>query len=263
MRAKLPDWMMSEFTVVPSPGTTAIVRNDFVEPFEQHCLRDCTRSPLHSVPGTDSPPRSAARIPGGRGVVRVVSAGPLGEAIVRLYRRGGWVEQFNERRYFLGNRAFTELVTTHRLRRRGAPVPEVLAAVQVEMRPGYEACLVTRRIPKTHSAASILAEASATRTPLVLESMGRAIRLLHLAGGIHPDLNAHNVLIPEEGEGPATVIDFDRGSVLAGPVGERRARASLRRLQRSFRKLRLDVALAEWEALMRAYEATPEPPTAA
>jgi len=260
---KLPDWMMNEFTVVPSPGTTAIVRNDFVEPFEQHCLRDCTRSPLHSVPGTDSTPRSAAQIPGGRGVVRVVSAGPLGEAIVRLYRRGGWVEHFNERRYFLGNRAFTELVTTHRLRRRGAPVPEVLAAVQVEMRPGYEACLVTRRIPKTHSAASILAEASANRTPLVLESMGRAIRLLHMAGGVHPDLNAHNVLLPEEGEGPATVIDLDRGSVLAGSVGERRARASLRRLQRSFRKLGLEDALADWARLERAYAAQPDPLPAA
>ncbi len=263
MRVKLPDWMMNEFTVLTSPGATAIVRNDFVEPFEQHRLRDCTRSPLHSVPGPDSPPRTTSQIPGGRGVVRVVSAGPLGEAIVRLYRRGGWVETFNERRYFLGNRAFSELVTTHRLRMRGAPVPEVLAAVQVEMRPGYEACLVTRRIPKSRSAASMLAEASPTRTPVVLESRGRAIRLLHLAGGVHPDLNAHNVLVPEEGEGPATVIDFDRGSVVAGPIGDRRAQASLRRLQRSFRKLQLDVALADWEVLMRSYEAPPEPPTAA
>jgi len=253
--------MRNEFTVLRAPGTTAIVRNDFVEPFEQHRLRDCARSTLYSVPAADSPPPD--RIPGGRGAVRVVSAGALGEAIVRLYRRGGWVERFNERRYFLGNRAFSELVTTHRLRMRGAPVPEVLAAVQARMRPGYEACLVTRRIPKALPAAALLAGAPETRMLTVLASMGRAIRLLHEAGGVHPDLNAHNVLVLEEGEGPAVVIDLDRGSVLAGPVPERRARASLKRLQRSFGKLGLEDALAAWADLLRAYEATPEPPAAA
>jgi tRNA A-37 threonylcarbamoyl transferase component Bud32 len=93
--------------------------------------------------------------------------------------------------------------------------------------------------------------------------MGRAIRLLHEAGGVHADLNAYNILVPEEGEGPAFLIDLDRASVLNGPVPERRARANLRRLRRSLLKLGLDEAAAHWDELEGGYEVPPQPPTAA
>jgi 3-deoxy-D-manno-octulosonic acid kinase len=96
-----------------------------------------------------------------------------------------------------------------------------------------------------------------------MESMGRAIRLLHEAGGVHADLNAHNILVQEEGEGRAFVIDLDRASVLDGPVPAGRAAANLQRLQRSFLKLGLEDALADWADLERGYAAALDPPPAA
>lgn len=264
MRAQLPEWMTGEFTVIDAGTTVAIVRTDFLELFDRHRLADCARAPVLSVPGgsadSGSPP---GEVTGGRGGVRVLPAGPLGEAVVRPYRRGGLVERINRRTYLLGDRAFSELVATHRLRKRGAPVPEVLAAIQSQARPGYLACLVTRRIPKSLPAAAYLAGAPAARRAIALESMGRAIRLLHEAGGIHADLNAHNIVVPDEGEGPAFVIDLDRVSVVTGPVPDRRARANLRRLERSFHKLGLSDALADWDCLERGYNAPPRPPSAA
>ncbi len=261
MGAHLPEWMAGEFTVIRAGRTTAVVRHDFLDSFHRHRLVDCIHAPRLSLPeahqGFEDPVR------GGRGGIRIVTAGPLGEAVVRPYRRGGWVETFNRRRYFLGNRAFSELVSTHRLRRRGAPVPEALAAVQSIVRPGYEACLVTRRIPKAPPAAVVLAAASEPSRTRVLESMGRAIRVFHEAGGIHADLNAHNILVSEEGDGPAFVIDLDRVAVVAGRAPERRARANLRRLRRSLDKLGLTEALDDWDRLERGYAAPPDPPPAA
>ena len=182
---------------------------------------------------------------------------------MRPYVRGGLVEKFNRRRYFFGERAFAELVATQRLRRRGAPVPEALAAVQSARAPGYLACFATRRIPRARRAAVVLATSPEAVRAITLERIGRAVRSLHEAGGVHADLNAHNILVTEDEDGPAFVIDLDRASVLDGPVSGRRARSNLERLRRSFRKLGLRDALLQWELLERGYEAPPRPPAAA
>lgn len=264
MGVQLPEWMAAEYAVIHAGRTTAVVRNDFIDSFHGSRLVDCARAPVLSLPEADDTSEGGRLpIPGGRGGVRVVPAGPLGEAVVRPYRRGGWVEKLNRRRYFAGDRAFSELVATRRLHRRGAPVPEALAAIQTRVHPGYEACFVTRRIPKTLPAASVLSGAAPTGLAGMLESIGRAIRALHDAGGVHADLNAFNILLRREGEGRAFVIDLDRARVLAGPVPARRARENLQRLRRSFLKIGLDQALAEWHELERGYATAPDPPPAA
>jgi len=257
MGVQLPEWMAGEYTVIRADRTTAMVRNDFVDSFQRHRLVDCPHAPVLSLPEVDDGPEGA--LAGGRGGIRVVAADALGEAVVRPYRRGGLVEKVNRRRYFVGDRAFSELVSTHLLRRRGAPVPEVLAAVQSAMRPGYQACLVTRRIPNAPPAAVLLAAADHSTAARILESMGRAIRLLHESGGVHADLNAHNILVSEDGEGPAFVIDLDRVALTACPAPDRRTRASLLRLQRSFSKLGLDEGLRDWDRLEQGYSDPPEP----
>ena len=259
MAKRIPDWMAAEFAEVDSGRTTAVVRNDFTEVFERHRLLDCASAPLLTVPE----PGRSAEISGGRGGVRVVAAGSLGEAVVRPYARGGLMEKVNRRRYFLGDRAFAALVSTHRLRKRGAPVPEALAAVQSARFPGYLACFVTRRIPRVHRAAVVLADAPAGLRSITLEKMGRAIRALHEAGGVHADLNAHNILVSADEDVPAFVIDLDRAAVLKGPVPDHRARANLERLRRSLRKLGLVDALSDWPHLERGYESPPLPPAAA
>lgn len=263
MEAHVPDWMSAEFSTVRSNGAVAIVRSDFLASFEAHRLIDCTAPQLRAVPGgTGRDELDAESLVGGRGAMRIIDAGPLGEAVVRPYRRGGFVERFNKRRYFLGDRAFDELVSTHRLRLRGAPVPEVLAAVQVRLQPGYGGCLVTRRIPRASPASSVLGEPEAPVAGM-LEAMGRAVRRFHEAGGIHADLNAHNVLVSADRDGSMTIIDLDRATVAAGPAPPGRARANLRRLRRSFEKLGLTVALDHWEAFELGYDALPDPPPAA
>jgi 3-deoxy-D-manno-octulosonic acid kinase len=256
MEVLIPEWMGGEFRVIRGGASRAIVRHDFVPSFEAHRLIECPLAPALSLPSG----RGAERLAGGRGTVRVLDAGPLGEAVVRPYRRGGVVEHVNPRRYFLGNRAFDELVATHRLRRRGAPVPEVLAAVQASLRPGYGACLVTRRVARTRPASVVLASAEAP-VETVMEAMGRAVRALHAAGGIHADLNAHNLLVSEDG--PVTIIDLDRARVASGPAPNGRARANLGRLQRSLVKLGLRRAVECWDAFAEGYGAPPDPPAAA
>ena len=261
MGVQLPEWMAGEYTVVRADRTTAMVRNDFVDSFQRHRLLDCPQSPVLSLPETHG--EAEGSLTGGRGGIRVVAAGSLGEAVVRPFRRGGLVEKVNRRRYFVGDRAFSELLSTHLLHRRGAPVPEVLAAVQTAMRLGYQACLVTRRIPNAPPAAVLLASAEGSTVARILDSMGRAIRLLHESGGVHADLNAHNILVSEDGEGPAFVIDLDRVTLTACPAPERRTRAALLRLRRSCVKLGLDEALSDWDRLEQGFSAPPEPPPAA
>ena len=261
MGVQLPEWMAGEYAVIRADRTTAMVRNDFVDSFQRHRLVNCPHAPVLSLPETDDD--SGGPLTGGRGGIRVVAAGSLGEAVVRPYRRGGLVEKVNRRRYFVGDRAFSELVATHLLHRRGAPVPEVLAAVQTVMRPGYQACLVTRRIPNAPPAALLLAAVPGPTVARILDSMGRAVRLLHESGGVHADLNAHNILVSEDGEGPAFVIDLDRVTLTACPAPERRTRTALRRLRRSFAKLGLDRALKDWDRLEQGFSAPPEPPPAA
>ena len=128
---------------------------------------------------------------------------------------------------------------------------------------GYRACLVTRRIPNAPPAAVLLAAVPGPTVARILDSMGRAVRLLHESGGVHADLNAHNILVSEEGEGPAFVIDLDRVTLTACPAPERRTRTALRRLRRSFAKLGLDRALKDWDRLEQGFSAPPEPPPAA
>lgn len=260
MRKPLPVWMARDFSVLRSGRRTAVVRSDFLPHFESHHLMDCALPSLRAVPEAG---RAWHPVAGGRGPVRIVSAGPLGEAVVRPYRRGGLVAAVNARRYFIGDRAFDELVATHRLRRRGAPVPEALAAVQAALRPGYAACIVTRRLPKTVPAATALHGADSVRVGALLEAIGRSVRRLHEAGGVHADLNAYNLLVPEDGEGPVTIIDLDRARVVSGPTPQRHARANLDRLRRSLRKLGLEAALRHWDALEEGYRAPPRPPPAA
>jgi hypothetical protein len=206
MGVQLPEWMAGEYTVIRADRTTAMVRNDFVESFQRHRLMDCPHAPVLSLPEMDD--GGEGSLAGGRGGIRVVAAGSLGEAVVRPYRRGGL-------------------------------------------------------IPNAPPAAVLLAPASQATAARILESMGRAIRLLHESGGVHADLNAHNVLVSERGEGPAFVIDLDRVALTACPAPARRTRASLLRLRRSCVKLGLDEAVRDWDRLERGYSAPPEPPPAA
>lgn len=253
---RIPPDLTDRYLLRHDGGAAAVVRDDFAEVFERHGLLGCA-DPHPRQPAGPGPE-------GGRARPRLVPAGPLGEAVVRRYLRGGLARPLLGDRYLYGSRAFHELVVTERLRRRGVPVPEVLAAVQRSRRPGYSACIVTRRLPGAETAARVLARSRPGECRAWLEEIGHSVRRLHEAGSWHADLNAHNVLLfPGRPGIPPLLIDFDRSRLYPGRVPRRRARGNLRRLRRSLSKLGLNEALRAWPALEHGYGIEPEPEPAA
>ncbi|MDZ7828823.1 MAG: lipopolysaccharide kinase InaA family protein [Halofilum sp. (in: g-proteobacteria)] len=84
--------------------------------------------------------------------------------------------------------------------------------------------------------------------------IGATIARMHAAGVDHADLNAHNILLIDEGA--VYLIDFDRGRLRPAP-GEWQAR-NLARLRRSLDKLSGDerglyFEETDWEALQSGY----------
>ncbi len=261
MRATLPDFLRDRFEVLRAPRTAAIVRVDFRDAFDRHALiRSAGGSPLPAA-------RTFQRVgSGGRGAALVLPAGPLGEVVLRPFRRGGWVQFVVRTAYLRGDRAFDELILTERLRRAGAPVPEALAAVQKSIGPGpaYRASLVTRRASGFVAAPDALRRARPGEAAGLMAGIGGAIRRAHEAGGWHADLNAWNLLLPAARPGLAPIlIDWDRGRWHPGGVRGRAARANLDRLHRSLRKLGLEAALGAWDELEAAYGSAPAPEPAA
>ncbi|MDT8435989.1 MAG: lipopolysaccharide kinase InaA family protein [Gemmatimonadota bacterium] len=267
----LPAALRGRFDVVRVPGTVAVVRSDFRPAFDALGLLAAAREAGDDGgegpgPGCEVEAVRAAGPPGGRGAAFLLPAGALGEVVVRPFRRGGWLRRVNRRRYLRGDRALDELALTERLRLAGAPVPEVLAAVQTRIGPGpaYAAALVSRRAAGFSPAALVLRGARPGRAAARLEQIGRAVRRVHEAGGRHADLNAWNVLVPtgRAGLGPL-VIDWDRGRFVAGGVRGAAAEANLARLERSLRRLGLAAAVSSLPALRAGYEAAPGPVPAA
>jgi 3-deoxy-D-manno-octulosonic acid kinase len=250
------DWIRDRFDVVQTRDVAAFVRTDFREIFDRHELLGCPAGRV--ARDTD--------LSGGRGAAWVLSTRSFGDLVVRPYRRGGWISHLVKRRYLAGARAFHELLVTERLHRLGAPVPEVLAAVQARIRPGpgYSACIVTRRITGTVPSAEALASTPEGQVRVLMEDIGRAIRTCHEAGGWHADLNAWNLLVPKSRPDlPVMVIDWDRGRWTGDGVPDRARRANLSRLARSLRKLELASAIQAWPALESGYASEPGPAPAA
>lgn len=237
--SRLPSDLDDAFERVRTGPHVFVVRGDVREVLEELGL---DRSP--------APPTGAASPGGGRGGAWIAPLPMGGEIVIRPGRRGGWFGRWIRSRYFLGDRFVDELILTERLRRRGAPVPEPLAAVRRGRRPGYETWLVTRRIPGVVPAAAAWATAPEGRLPDRLEAAGRAVGRLHAAGGEHADLNAWNILV---GDDDAWIVDLDRGRLRPAPLARARAAANLARLRRSLAKLGLAYALEAWPAFERGY----------
>ena len=129
----VPADLAGEFELRRAPARVALVRSGFGPAFDALGLF-----------ASAAPVADALSPAGGRGGAWVAGDGEGGRIVVRPGRRGGWPGRLIRSRYFLGDRFLSELILTERLRRRGAPVPEPLAAVRVERRVGYETWLVSR-----------------------------------------------------------------------------------------------------------------------
>ncbi len=177
--------------------------------------------------------RAAVAVSGGRGGVHVVTA-PGGSAwVLRHYRRGGLFGRVVTDSYlFTGaerTRAFREWRLLADLVALGLPAPRPVAARFRRTGPVYRADLVTELIPDCRPLSALLCDAS---IGVDWEAIGATIRDFHDAGVDHADLNAHNVLVDDDGR--VFLVDFDRGR-RRSPGSWRQA--NLSRLRRSLDKL--------------------------
>lgn len=201
-------------------------------------------------------------IAGGRGAACYVRT-PVGEAVLRHYRRGGLVAYLSSDRYvWLGatrTRAFREFRLLAALTNAGLPVPAPIAAGYRRRGVMYGADILTKRIESSRTLAEVL-EAGST-DPVLAESVGRTIARFHAAGVRHADLNAHNILV--DAQENVWLIDFDRGELRKPMLAWQQA--TLARLHRSLRKLGADRRQANaggkdfnqrfWHPLLAAYHA--------
>ncbi|MEA2626941.1 MAG: 3-deoxy-D-manno-octulosonic acid kinase [Candidatus Binatota bacterium] len=175
------------------------------------------------------------RIEGGRGGTtrKATDRGPV---VIRVYRRGGAMRWLG--RTYFGPRArpLREFWLLLSARRRSLPVPEPVAAIVERGRwlgISYRGVLVMAEA----AGAPLWDVLSAGGRRDVLPALGRSLRRLHEAGLTHPDLNLRNILVTEDGAGPAfTYVDLD-GARLGAAPNVRTRRRSLQRIRRSARKL--------------------------
>jgi 3-deoxy-D-manno-octulosonic acid kinase len=193
---------------------------------------------------------------GGRGGVAIIES-PVGECVLRHYRRGGLVQALLGDRYlWLGaerSRPFREFRLLVEIARLGLPGPRAVAARYRRQGLLYRADLITHRIAGARTLADCLASSDLDRQ--LAADVGAVIGRFHRAGIWHADLNAHNVLVSPAG---LHLIDFDRGRQRAPAPGWRRE--NLQRLRRSLLKLGA-AAVGEqafereiWQPLLHGHE---------
>ncbi|MAK54854.1 MAG: 3-deoxy-D-manno-octulosonic acid kinase [Pusillimonas sp.] len=174
--------------------------------------------------------------------------GPFGSAVLRHYRRGGWVAKISADRYFWqgaqATRSMAEFTMLHEMTRLGLPVPEPLAAGYWRRSLSYRAALVVARIENAAPLAMQLQPENAARVASVLKQF-------HDANVWHADLNAFNILLDPSGK--VWLIDFDRGRFRSMSASLRRR--NLLRLRRSLLKVAGSQGDIFWQALSNAYYA--------
>jgi hypothetical protein len=244
--------------LAPPPGFVALhesnvlwwVKEGWAQLFP-HSLKDLR---IPSLPGTET------LMTGGRGSIQRLALNDAGHAIIRRYRRGGFVRHFIHDVYWdRPFRPFAELICTETARERGAPTVEVLAAGVESLRCGfYRGVFISREAAGFVNLWEWLQTkpTSEERQP-VIEAVAGAVAQLHVAGIFHADLNLTNILVRTSTPLPEVLtIDFDRAQVFPTVLPERYGKQVLRRFQRSLLKLDSQqrfTSPADREIFCRAY----------
>ena len=183
-------------------------------------------------------PQGSEALQGGRGAAHRLRLPGGIAAVLRFYRRGGWLARL-VRESYVGSmaRPFRELAVTAEARRRGVAAAEVLAA-RVEGWLTYRGAIVTAEVPEAVPVIEALREATDERRRALATAVARVVADMHRAGVFHADLNLTNLVARGVPAGPdVTILDFDRARVGRAPLRARARERNLRRLARSLRKL--------------------------
>ncbi|HEV8713747.1 MAG TPA: lipopolysaccharide kinase InaA family protein [Candidatus Binatia bacterium] len=164
-----------------------------------------------------------------------------GAAIVRRYRRGGFVRHFVRDLYWdRPPRPLAELICSETARQRRIPVVEVLGAGVEWVGLGlYRGIFVTREAEGCINLWEWLQSKPAGHSrETVVTAVAQAIACMHEVGIAHADLNLTNILIQITTNSPSVLlIDFDRARVFPSSLLPRQRERNLRRLCRSLNKL--------------------------
>ena len=171
---------------------------------------------------------------GGRGAAWFANM-PSGAMVLRRYLRGGLVAKISREHYVWRGeqavRSFAEFRLLQALAAQGLPVPAPIAAAYWRDGRRYRAAILLSRIMDVHSFGHRVLDDAASAP---WTDSGTLIARFHRVGLDHPDLNAHNLLFDDGGNG--WMIDFDKAK-LRDPDERGWRRANLARLRRSLDKL--------------------------
>lgn len=177
------------------------------------------------------------------------------DLVLRQYRRGGMVRSISDDSYawtgLKRTRAWREFDVLTMLEQRNLAAPRPYACMVTKNKLSYTASLITYFLP-----GMTLAESICNGNPSndSWYATGQCIRQFHDLGVNHADLNAHNILIDEQGT--VTLIDFDRATVTTPNV--RWTNSNLNRLKHSLDKIGssgpVNYDQTSWQALMQGYK---------
>ena len=184
---------------------------------------------------------TADRLQGGRGTIHRVPFDRQSPAIVRRYRRGGFVRHFIHDLYWdHPPRPFAELGSTVTAHKRGVPTVEVLGAgVEWTSFGLYRGTLITREAQGFINWREWLqTKPPAGERQIVTEKILQTINTMHAAGIYHADLNLTNILVRIDSDRyEVRIIDFDRARLSLTALPSSHRKRNLARLQRSIAKL--------------------------
>lgn len=199
--------------------------------FPDHC------NPFHITARLSPTPTTG----GGRGALYRIDLDNGEHAMIRPYRRGGFVRHFVREWYWdRPFRPFRELICTEQARQCGIPTVEVLAASVEQNTLGlYRGVLITRAAEGFINLWEWLqSKPSDAQRTAVFAVVVHTIAQLSQAGIQHADLNLTNILIHIDTTIPSIkIIDFDRARMFSNPLSPQRHQRILQRFHRSLRKL--------------------------
>ena len=171
----------------------------------------------------------------GRGTVKLCRT-PDGHAVVREYRRGGFVRHFLKKHYLFDNRPKRELEVWEYAHAKGLSVPKPLGALWRKRGPYYSGLIASEYIESKHLEDWIKSCPDDALRDAVLQKVGEQFRAMHDLGILHADLQVRNVLVDTSHN--VYIIDFDNAQVLDS-LSREAGDANLDRFRRSLMKRRI------------------------